>query len=109
MSDVEQFNEQAVKVCVQAGDSHPWERGSAAGLPQLSALLAAASVTPVMVDNAKHELFCWGPESERRGWLCELPPHADKESLVHPTHDAFWGLCGGIVGCLGDGEEWLCN
>lgn len=109
MYDVELLTELGLDVGEQAGESRPWERGDVPGQPQLSTLLSAATVTPVRVDGLERELLCWGPVGDRRGWLCELPPPASAQPPVHPTHSAFWRVCGGIVDDFDFRESYLSN
>lgn len=86
-----------------AGEPHPWTRGPVDGLPELSALLASAEVTPVSVGDDAYEVLAWGPADDRRAWLC-LPPH--REDGVAPAHRAFWAVCGGMVELLGGPSGW---
>jgi hypothetical protein len=83
------------------GDTLPWSRGPVERLPQLSRLLAAATVTPVSVEGRAYELLAWGPPDSRRGWLC-LPPEESPVEEVHTIHQHFLSVCGGIVERLGE-------
>lgn len=76
------------------GEPSPWARAPLADLPVLSALLTAATVTPVSVAGRSYELLAWGPSDARRGWLCDPP-------FEQPGAPAFlarvWTVFGGIV------------
>lgn len=76
---------------VDVGSPGSWARGSLPGLPQLSALLASARVTPVSVAGRSYELLSWGSS----GWLCEPPRDAGPEFPA--TLRRFWSVCGGTV------------
>lgn len=91
----------------EAGPPGPWTRGAVPGLPGLSALLAAATVTPVAVGDTAYDLLAWGPASARRGWLC-LPPVESGLSL-HDLHHAVLGVCGGVVERFGEPHSWWLN
>ncbi|WP_218920458.1 hypothetical protein [Lentzea guizhouensis] len=54
---------------VEVGSPGPWARGGVDGLPELSALLAAASVTPLSAAGRSLELLSWGRSGERYGWV----------------------------------------
>src|SRR5690606_18657257 len=86
----------------------PWTRGPADGLPELSALLASATRTPVSVGGTAYELLAWGPSDGRRGWLCRPPEKGDGEPVA-AAHTAFWELCGGIVERFGEPTTWWTN
>lgn len=90
------------------GAAHPWSRGRLAGLPALSDLLDAATVTPVSIHGRAHELLAWGGPERRRGWLC-LPPVDAPVGPLHPTHREFLSVCGGIVERFGEPESWWLN
>jgi hypothetical protein len=113
MSDWEQFSHE-VSWFVQpgetavVGEAQPWARGAIDDLPELSALLAAATLTPVSIGERDYELLAWGSEGDRRGWLCHPPVDPDAES-VSPIHRSFWRLCGGIVERFGEPDTWWNN
>lgn len=90
------------------GDSLPWARGPVEGLPQLSRLLTAATVTPVSVEGRDYELLAWGPSDSRRGWLC-LPPEDSPVEGVQAIHQHFLSVCGGIVERFGEPTSWWNN
>jgi hypothetical protein len=90
------------------GDPEPWTRGSIEELPELSALLRAATLTPVYVVDKAYELLAWGPADERRGWLCHRPHDANEES-VPAIHKDFWKLCGGIFERFREPSSWWLN
>ncbi|MFB6719942.1 hypothetical protein ACFCV3_07275 [Kribbella sp. NPDC056345] len=89
------------------GNERRWERPAVEGLPQLSDLLNAATVTSVTVSDTAYELLAWGPPARRRGWLARRPVRP-QESLgaIDPVHQAFWSACGGIVERFGEPESW---
>ncbi|MFI5710584.1 hypothetical protein [Kribbella sp. NPDC051620] len=89
------------------GEEHPWSGAAVDGLPQLTALLGSATVTPVSISGTPYELLAWGPSGDRRGWLGYPPLDADVE--VHPTHRSFWRLSGGIVDRFGEPHSWWMN
>ena len=91
-----------------AGVEGPWTRGTVGGLPNLSALLSAATVTPISIGTTLYELLAWGPRQNRRGWL-SLPPHRNDSDSVHDAHEKFWTVCGGIVERFGEPESWWNN
>jgi hypothetical protein len=91
-----------------AGAEAKWTRGEVDGLPNLSALLYAATVTPVSVGDTIYELLAWGTLENRRGWL-SLQPHGNDHGRVHETHQRFWSVCGGIVEPFGKPESWWNN
>lgn len=90
------------------GEARPWTRGSVDALPELSALLASATITPISVGGKNYELLCWGSPGQRRGWLCQ-PPHDGYGVAVHQIHSKFWTLCGGIVERFGEPDTWWLN
>jgi hypothetical protein len=90
------------------GRAQPWTRGEVGGLVELSALLAAATLTPVSVGGDAYELLAWGPPDNRRGWLC-LPPRDSDGDSVPQIHKSFWTLCGGIVERFGEPATWWNN
>jgi hypothetical protein len=90
------------------GSEQAWQRGGSAGLPELSALLTEARLTPVVAHDTEYELLAWGPPDRRRGWLA-LPPHEPGSDIVHPTHRDFWRLCGGIVDWFRGPFTWWSN
>ncbi|RJE18835.1 hypothetical protein PHISCL_08836 [Aspergillus sclerotialis] len=100
---------------VTVGEEQPWTRGAVDGLPHLSALLASATLTPVSISGKEYELLAWGPQSSRRGWLCNPPLDAgqrqEQEHQVHPIHRNFWTVCGGIVEQFNTkpNSRWLCH
>jgi hypothetical protein len=93
---------------VAVGEARPWPRGSIEDLPELSALLDLATLTPVFVGGVPYELLAWGSPNDRRGWLCH-PPHDMDGDCVPQTHRNFWMLCGGIVERFGEPETWWNN
>lgn len=93
---------------VAADDPQPWTRGALEGLPELSALLASADVTPVSVASRPYELFAWGAPGDRRGWLCHPPPYPAPAD-VPETLRLFWTACGGIVEYFGGPDTWWMN
>jgi hypothetical protein len=113
VSDWEQFL-RSVPWFVQTGEHagvgapRPWDRGSVDGLPELSALLGAATVTPVSRGDSAFELLAWGPADRRRGWLCKPPGPAAEES-VPALHRAFWTVCGGLVEQFNGPSTWWDN
>lgn len=92
---------------VVVGESREWVRGSADGLPVLSALLAGATVTPVSVDRVEYELLAWGEPDTRRGWLAR-PPYTGRDAVAE-VHRDFWRVCGGIVERFGEPDSWWTN
>ena len=86
-----------------------WTRESVEGLPELSALLAAATLTPVSVGGVPYELLAWGSSDDRRGWLCHPPPRDVDGARVTGAHRRFWGVCGGIVERFGEPDTWWNN
>jgi hypothetical protein len=88
--------------------AQPWTRRAAAVLPELSTLLAAATLTPVRIDGAAYELLAWGRSTSRRGWLCHPPQDPGAEQLPQ-IHRDFWRLCGGIVERFGEPDSWWLN
>lgn len=90
------------------GEARPWTRGSIDGLPELSALLASATVTPVSVGGTDFELLAWGSFGHRRGWLCH-PPRELEGDHVAQTHKSFWKVCGGIVERFSEPTSWWTN
>jgi hypothetical protein len=112
MRDWDQFLEQTPWMLqpgdvASVGEEHPWSRAGVDGLPQVTALLGSATVTPVSISGTSYELLAWGPSSDRRGWLGYPPLDADVE--VHPTHRSFWRVSGGIVERFGEPETWWLN
>ncbi|MGW7679184.1 hypothetical protein ACWGID_00495 [Kribbella sp. NPDC054772] len=113
MRDWDRFLE-AAPWFLRAGDAEvvveerAWARAAVGGLPRLSALLESATVTPVSVSGTSYELLAWGAEGNRRGWLCYPPLRADNGD-VHPTHQSFWAVCGGIVERFAEPETWWMN
>lgn len=93
---------------VTTGEARPLARGPAADLPELSALLSRATLTPVHVADDAYELLAWGPQDSRRGWLCRPPRDAAGDSVA-PAHRSFWALCGGIIGRFGEPATWWQN
>lgn len=93
---------------VAVGRAQPWTRGEVDGLAELSALLAAATQTPVSVGGDAYELLAWGPPDSRRGWLC-LPPRDSDGDAVPQTHKSFWRVCGGILERFGEPATWWNN
>ncbi|WP_239127392.1 hypothetical protein [Asanoa siamensis] len=93
---------------VEVGASRAWTRGAVDGLPALSSLLAATTVTPVSVGGEPYELLAWGAADERRGWLCR-PPQDGDVGAVSGAHESFWKVCGGIVERFGEPDTWWTN
>jgi hypothetical protein len=113
MNDWDQFVEDvtwflAPGDCADLGETEQWPRGAVAGLPELSDLLARASITPVSVNGRGYELLAWGPADARRGWLC-LPPTSDPIAAIHPIHQHFQAVCGGIIERFGEPVSWWNN
>lgn len=114
MSDWSQFVDRVTwfvepdEETVAADDPQPWTRGALKGLPELSALLASATVTPVSVADRRYELFAWGAPDDRRGWLCHPPPYPAPAD-VPETLRLFWTACGGIVEPFGGPDTWWNN
>ncbi|MEV4538939.1 hypothetical protein AB0J82_34720 [Asanoa sp. NPDC049518] len=90
------------------GEAQSWTRGSIDGLPELSALFASATLTPVSVEGDAYELLAWGSSDDRRGWLCR-PPHDVDSDSVPWTHKSFWKRCGGIVERFREPDTWWNN
>lgn len=93
---------------VVVGEAQPWARGSIDGLPELSALLGSATLTPVSVGGNAYELLAWGSPGDRRGWLCR-PPNDVEGGFVPRVHKSFWRLCGGIVERFVEPDTWWNN
>lgn len=93
---------------VDVGIPSPWSRGAVDGLPILSHLLAAATVTRVEVEGRAYDLLVWGTECSRRGWLC-LPPVPQPATTLHPAHQALLRSTGGIVERFGEPDSWWLN
>ncbi|MDO3703295.1 hypothetical protein Q3W71_16605 [Micromonospora sp. C28SCA-DRY-2] len=113
MSDWEQFLDEVSWFLrpgesAAVGEARPWARGSIDGLPELSALLASATVTPVSVGGTDFELLAWGSSGHRRGWLCQ-PPREQEGDYVARTHMSFWKACGGIVERFSEPTTWWTN
>jgi hypothetical protein len=110
MSDWEQFIHEVSWFlepgqAAAVGNAQPWTRGPVDGLPELSALLREATLTPVTIGSGSYELLGWGPSDGRRGWLCRPPINAG-EGAVPPAHRDFWRVCGGIVEGFGEPTTW---
>ncbi|MDX8148606.1 hypothetical protein SK854_41275 [Lentzea sp. BCCO 10_0061] len=91
---------------VVVGEPSSWTRGPLAEFPQLSALLASATVTPVSAAGRSYELLAWGPAEARRGWLCDPPLRkADAPAFL----ERLWAVFGGIVERFGDPSELTLN
>jgi hypothetical protein len=90
------------------GEAQPWTRGSIHDMPELSALLDSATLTPVSVEGSAYELLAWGSPDDRRGWLCH-PPHDVDGYSIPQIHKSFWRLCGGIVEMFGEPPTWWNN
>jgi hypothetical protein len=90
------------------GQARLWARESIDDLPELSALLGSATLTPVSIAGNVYELLAWGSPDDRRGWLC-YPPHAMNGGSVPQTHRSFWTVCGGIVERFGEPATWWNN
>lgn len=113
MRDWDQFLEETSwflqpGVAATVSKERPWSRGGVTGLPNLSALLALTTVTPVSIAGTEYELLAWGPQHARQGWLCYPPLEADP-GQVHPIHKDFWLVCGGIVALFREPETWWMN
>lgn len=113
MSDWKQFAEEVTwflgpEDSADLGESEQWSRGSLDGLPHLSDLLLQARITPVSVSGREYELLAWGPSEDRRGWLC-FPPTSNRVDRIHPTHQRFLAVCGGIVERFGEPASWWNN
>ena len=72
MSDWERFRREVSWFLEPAetavvGETRAWTRGAVDGLPELSALLASAALTPVTIGDKAYELLAWGPAEDRRG------------------------------------------
>ena len=93
---------------VAVGEARAWTGGLADELPELSALLGSAVLTPIRVDGDEYELLAWGSARDRRGWLCRPPREVDGGSVCR-THRSFWKLCGGIVERFGEPVTWWNN
>jgi hypothetical protein len=93
---------------VHLGYPQSWTRPPVDALPELSALLAEATLTPVSVDSEQFELLAWGPLHKRRGWLCH-PARPGTDDAVPPIHKTFWTMCGGIVERFSEPEGWWLN
>jgi hypothetical protein len=78
--------------------------------PPLDTLLAAASVTTVIVDGVRYELLAWdASRGDRMGWLC-LPPSPEPPRNIHCDHRELLASFGGIVERFNEPEEtWLLN
>lgn len=90
------------------GVERPWQGGPVPGMPELSSLLDAATVTPVGLAGDAYELLAWGPPDSRRGWLA-LPPVGRISADVHESNRHFWDVCGGIVERFGEPLTWWNN
>lgn len=90
------------------GETRPWTGAPADDLPELSALLGSAALTPVAVGTDVHELLAWGPPDARRGWLAHPPRDGDGDAIPQ-AHRSFWKLCGGIVERFGEPTTWWTN
>ncbi|MFI0465413.1 hypothetical protein ACH347_15165 [Saccharopolyspora sp. 5N102] len=60
------------------------------------------------MDGETYELLAWGSRDDRRGWLCH-PPRQEGGEEVHPAHQAFWTVCGGITAWFGEPGAWWLN
>jgi hypothetical protein len=58
------------------GEEQPWSRGGVARLPQLSALLASATLTPVSIAGKEYEVRTPGLGTAVRPPRLALPPAA---------------------------------
>ena len=96
-------------VAAEVGEERPSQRAAVPGLPVLSSLIGVGMVTPVLVSGQHYELIAWGPPHARRGWLVLPPPDVPVEKRVHPVHEQFWTLCGGIVEQFGGPSTWWDN
>lgn len=113
MSDWEQFRDEVSWLLgtgegAAVGMARPWAREPIAGLPELSALLASATVTPVSFGGTAFELLAWGSSDRRRGWFCHPPRDAESDRIVQ-THKSFWRACGGIVERFREPPTWWIN
>lgn len=94
---------------VAVGEPLPWARKPIAALPELSALLSSATLTPVSVAGQDYELLAWGLPDRRRGWLCHPPRGTDASSPMPAVHEAFGEVCGGIIERFGEPTTWWMN
>ena len=91
---------------VVAGEASSWVRGPLPEFPELSALLASATVTPVSVAGRRYELLAWGSSEARRGWLCDPPL---RQAGAPGFLARLWTVFGGIVEHFGDQSEMTLN
>jgi hypothetical protein len=99
-----------VKDNVDAGTPEPRQPVELAGMPVMSRLLSAATVTPVRIDGVDHELLAWGQATDRRGWLCRLPEPRDDDGAIPKVLRTVLAATGGIVehfGGVSDSWWWL--
>ncbi|WP_189670850.1 hypothetical protein [Promicromonospora soli] len=114
MNDVDLLMEQCSWLAQQSADvgmPGPHQPVELMGMPVLSGLLSAATVTPVRLDGVDHELLAWGPVTDRRGWLCRLPVHHADDTDLPEVLRAVWAAMCGIVEHFGDvsGTWWWLN
>lgn len=113
MNDVDLLVAQHARLAkgsVEAGRPEPHRLVDLTGMPVMSRLLSAATVTPVRIDGGDHQLLAWGPAADRRGWLCRLPEVHDDDAGVPETLQAVWTATGGIVEHFGEASDswwWL--
>ncbi len=78
--------------------------------PNLSALLARARQTHLLLQTGPHTLFAWGQhESEVRAWLCPIPPKVVPRAAA-PDHRLLLKCFGGIANRFNEpAKNWLLN
>lgn len=99
-----------VEDSVDAGTPEPHQPVELAGMPVMSRLLSAATVTAVRIDGIDHKLLAWGPATDRHGWLCLLPEPRDDDGAIPEVLRTVWAATGGIVehfGGVSDSWWWL--
>lgn len=81
-----------------------------AAFPQLTALLARARRSAVILPTGHHTLFAWGePPSGVRAWLCPTAPDAVPRGAA-PDHRVLLKCFGGIAARFNEPEDdWLLN
>jgi len=91
---------------VVAGAPEPHQPVDLTGMPVVSGLLSAATVTPVRIAGVDHELLAWGPATGRRGWLCRLPELHDDGGVPEALRTVGTAT-GGVVEYFGDvSDSW---
>jgi hypothetical protein len=96
--------------CGPTVPARPWDQPPVSRLPQLSRLLSAAQVTPVVLEGTHHRLLAWDLIDGRTScWVLHLPmavPMVRAPSVLHE----LWRVTGGIADLWGRTEDtWLCN